>query len=1090
MAHSGSKGFKAVIIDDNQVLRMQLRDLLHRLYPQIEVHTADNGVEGLGLVYVIKPDLVFVDTTLPRYGGMEVIEYLTTNVDLKQGLTKVLVLSETTDMNVDPSKYALIDKRSPQFVELIQEACRIFLPVDPVTPKTRVARLVNLLAGTAIVWANRADLAMRSLSKHSGFSPFRLPLWLWWTATQLMAAASFLFYGLCSRRFPDHNIDQQRKDLLYYRTRYYPSLVGALATFLFLILQVGLFIGGGIVIFSNIKVNSVFANYATSVDVNFQSAEYDPRFITHTANGYALGEFDPSTEANPGSLPTTINTEPNATQAVLGATTSRQLYTTHPVITFTQGVDFSRLFTFREQSNLTAFSNSQAFVDPSRPLPELVAEQGSLITYQLSPDMGRWYYLNPETKWQLTDANWSSSNTVQQLNLGINAYHAQVGGDTVYVRAYLHSDGTQPVILQRLQWERELQFVSIFNQASLPVFTPAQEPRVSVSDIQAGSELPSPLVVSFISRAESSSVWGLVPGLQIRPEETNLFSVEILSPNGNLQTAVMLNTAGEAYFEFPHIPSFLQTAAVRALFSNAEGAVQSSTVWEQAPGYVVTTTNDKPDTLIDGWCRTVDNSCSLRAAIAEANNLDADVATQITFALSTNDSGYRDYDLVSAAHSGDGVDDDDLWLFEPQTPLPPISASIVIAGPKSVSGDHPVIEISGAGKIGSLLDIASGSEVGVDNVALTGYVEAGVNVSGRIGNLELNSNVIGLDTFGLSKRTPATQAYGLVIEPDAEVSNLTLQKNRLAGNADAQIRIGGVVGRFSLLNSILGLSEDNSPILTSGDGLVVTTTGKVSASNISDSTFAGFGYTRLAYAVRWDSELIASEWCNNRFGLVTSAENRAVSGPEAVGLAIFDGAQDSTIGGQGCPNYFVGHKFGLQISPGGHALRNFSIADNVFGTDPAQLTQLPNQIALFLNGSTSWHPNTRIANNSFSFNGYAQVDQANALNGALVIVEGARGIEVTGNSFIENSTAITLHNANSGELPPGDAASNQAQITANKFTANLLALKLIGSSSVIAQNSFTDNVLDLQLNSYTDGIRKWLSAPNIDNLDLISEINQ
>lgn len=1087
MAYSGSKGFKAVIIDDNQVLRMQLRDLLHRLYPHIEVHTADNGVEGLGLVYVIKPDLVFVDTTLPRYGGMEVIEYLTTNVDLKQGMTKVLVLSETTDMNVDPSKYALIDKRSPHFVELIQEACRIFLPIDPVAPKGRTARLVNFLAGTAILWANRADLAMRSISLQSGFNPIRLPLWIWWTVTQLMAAATFVTYGLSSRRFPDSNIDQQRKDLLYYRTRYYPSLVGALATFLFLILQVGLFVGGGIVIFSNIKVNSVFANYATSVDVDFQSVEYDPRFITYSSNGYALGEFDPSKEGDPGSLPGTINAEPNATQAVLGATTSRQLYTTHPVITFTEGVDFSRLFTLREQSNLTSFSTSQSFVDPSRSLPELVAEQGSLVTYQLSPDLARWYYLDAETQWQATDAGWSSSNTVQQINLGINAYHLQVGGDTVYLRAFLHSDGAHPVALQRVQWERELQFISSFSEASYPVFTPALEAKVSLGDIQAGAELPSPLVVSFINRTGSSSVWGLIPGLQLLPAETSPFSVEILAPSGNLQTAVMLNPAGEAYFEFPNISASLQVAAVRTLFTSADGSVSSSTVWEQAPGYVVTTTEDKPDPLIDGWCRTVDNECTLRAAIAEANNLAANEATSITFALSNSDAGYRDYDLVGAPHSGDGVDDDDLWLFELQTPLPSITASTAIAGPKSASGDHPVIEVSGDGRLGSIITVAGGSTVELHNLALTGYSEAGVNVTGGVGNLKLNDNVIGLDTFGLSKRTTGAQSYGLLVESGAEIQDLEIQQSRVAGNADAQIRIDGAITHFSLLNSTLGLSSDNSPILTSGDGLVVSAAGQVASSHITSTIFAGFGYTRLAYAVRWDSELLASEWCSNRFGLV---ENRAVSGPQAIGLAIFDGAQDSRIGGSDCPNYFVGHKFGLQLSPGGHSLSNLSIAHNIFGTDSTLTVQLPNQIALFINGSTIWHTNTQIANNAFSFNGYSQAEQDTALNGALVIIEGGRGIEVSGNSFAENSTAITLHNANSGELPPGDTAANQAQICSNTFTTNLIALKLIGSSSVLSHNSFTDNMLDLQLNSYTDGIRKWISAPIVDNLELISETNQ
>lgn len=1077
--------FKAVIIDDNQVLRMQLRDLLHRLYPNIEVHTADNGVEGLGLVYVIKPDLIFIDTTLPKYGGMEVMEYLVTNVDLKSSNTKVLVLSETSDMNVDPSKYALINKRSPQFVELVQEACRIFLPIDPVPQNGRWARLANYLAGGAMAWANRADLVMHGVYKPRRFKLIWFPMWMWWLVTQLMTTLAFFVYSLGFRRYPDSNIDQQRKDLLYYRTRYYPTLVGFLTSFMFVALQVGLFVGGGIIIFSNIKVNSVFANYATSVDVDFKLVEYDARYIENSANGYQLAEFDPSADTEPGSLPGSINAEPNATSAVLGATTTVQYFTTHPAITFVQALDFSQVYSLREQSNRISFANSQDFAEIDKSLPELISAHGHLITYQLSPDLAKWYYLNEDTQWQQTDAGWIGSNTVQQINLGLANYSSQVGGDKVYLRAFLHSDGVKPTILQKLQWERELQVVSTFTSPVTPSFTPMQEPKVGLAELQAGAALPSPLTVSFTRTASTSSVWGLIPGLQLNPGEADSFNVEIFTANSSIKTPVKLTSTGDAYFEFPNISESLTKVAVRTNFTGTQA--KASNVWEMdRPGFVVTTTNDIPDSVNDGWCRSSESGCSLRAAISEANSLGGEY--QIDFSLAVSDPGYRDYNLVSVANSGDGEDADDLWVIDLTQPLPQITASVAIAGSKVLGVNRPEVQINGGGSVGTIFSIGNAGKVAVNNVALVGFTNSGIEVSGSAEEVVVSDSTIGIDALQISKSGTAWQNYGLNLTSTANVQQLKVSNSRFTGNSMSQIQLAGAVNHFSLVNSILGLSSSNEPISASGNGLIVAASATVNGSRISENTFAGFGYTSLTYGVRWDSLLASSEWCGNSFGMIG---NRTVSGIQAVGFAIFNGAVNSKIGGEACTNYFGGHKFGLQLSPGGNNFTDFRVDSNVFGTDAARTAKLPNQIGLYLNGGTGSHSNTLIANNLFKSNGFSVRDaETNVLNGAISVVEGARGIVIASNQIEENTNGLTFHNANSGELPPGDNAANQAIVNANTFQRNQQAIRLVGSSVAMSENKFIANQLDLKLETYTDGIRTWLSQPIIDTQEINSETVQ
>lgn len=60
-----------VLIDDNFAIRQIIEVFFARLEKKylvdINVFSADNGVEGLGYVYIMTPQIVIVDTTLPEY---------------------------------------------------------------------------------------------------------------------------------------------------------------------------------------------------------------------------------------------------------------------------------------------------------------------------------------------------------------------------------------------------------------------------------------------------------------------------------------------------------------------------------------------------------------------------------------------------------------------------------------------------------------------------------------------------------------------------------------------------------------------------------------------------------------------------------------------------------------------------------------------------------------------------------------------------------------------------------------------------------------------------------------------------------------
>ncbi len=94
---------RVLIVDDSLFIRTILRDLL-KDSPDIEVvGTAVNGIDALGKISELKPDVVTLDIEMPRMGGLEVLEALR-EVRAKP---KVIVLSTLTSKQADMTHRAL-----------------------------------------------------------------------------------------------------------------------------------------------------------------------------------------------------------------------------------------------------------------------------------------------------------------------------------------------------------------------------------------------------------------------------------------------------------------------------------------------------------------------------------------------------------------------------------------------------------------------------------------------------------------------------------------------------------------------------------------------------------------------------------------------------------------------------------------------------------------------------------------------------------------------------------------------------------------------------------------------------------------------
>ncbi|MDH6369498.1 response regulator [Paenibacillus sp. VTT E-133280] len=80
---------KIMVVDDEEVLRMLIEDTLEDL-ENVEIHTAENGLEALSKLSTDPYDLVILDYMMPEMTGIEVLQQLD---EEKKKTTAILMLT-------------------------------------------------------------------------------------------------------------------------------------------------------------------------------------------------------------------------------------------------------------------------------------------------------------------------------------------------------------------------------------------------------------------------------------------------------------------------------------------------------------------------------------------------------------------------------------------------------------------------------------------------------------------------------------------------------------------------------------------------------------------------------------------------------------------------------------------------------------------------------------------------------------------------------------------------------------------------------------------------------------------------------------
>ena len=69
----GAQLVKVLIIDDHEVVRLGVKQILEKALPHVELGEADTGQKGIAAVQRETWDLVIVDISLPDLSGLELL---------------------------------------------------------------------------------------------------------------------------------------------------------------------------------------------------------------------------------------------------------------------------------------------------------------------------------------------------------------------------------------------------------------------------------------------------------------------------------------------------------------------------------------------------------------------------------------------------------------------------------------------------------------------------------------------------------------------------------------------------------------------------------------------------------------------------------------------------------------------------------------------------------------------------------------------------------------------------------------------------------------------------------------------------------
>jgi len=213
-----------VIIDNNfairEILKISLDQLSKNSGEDFNLYTSQNGIEGLGFVYITHPEIVIIDTTLPKYSGNELLYFLLSNKKFHTEKVKILVLTEKKQRLRVPTNFTVLDKSAEDFIPKLNKLVSSTLKISPEN-KEKPGKLISKI----LYWANSIDVLQVKFSKEHLLGKLMLLPGL--LLLELLVSLLLTFVFITRGHVSDSNVKQEKRDLSLLRRRHYPTAVGS-----------------------------------------------------------------------------------------------------------------------------------------------------------------------------------------------------------------------------------------------------------------------------------------------------------------------------------------------------------------------------------------------------------------------------------------------------------------------------------------------------------------------------------------------------------------------------------------------------------------------------------------------------------------------------------------------------------------------------------------------------------------------------------------------------------------------------------------------------------------------------------------------
>lgn len=230
------------ILDDNFAVRQTLKLLVQRIVGRVGlepmIYSAADGVEGIGYTLVTVPNIIVIDTTLPKYSGREVVDYLSTNDKFINQQIKVLVIYDG-DKQADNSKenFKYLNKQAKDFVaQLESHLLKGVVSSNGGKGKKVSEKFIGKLLQSLIGMASKVDILRRRRSS-SYFLPKKFVYWVIWLINSVIVNSLLTFVLVFVAKPDEINDKQAAQDEYAIQLRVYPFTLISVIVGFFLFFQ-------------------------------------------------------------------------------------------------------------------------------------------------------------------------------------------------------------------------------------------------------------------------------------------------------------------------------------------------------------------------------------------------------------------------------------------------------------------------------------------------------------------------------------------------------------------------------------------------------------------------------------------------------------------------------------------------------------------------------------------------------------------------------------------------------------------------------------------------------------------------------------